>query len=145
MWIKSTHECATHASATQSSPTQSCASIHELNKVPAGQSIVDIGPKTIELFREKINNAATIFANGTMGIYEKSDYEIGSKKILEAIAQSDAFSVIGGGDAVAATQKFGYDDRMSFLSTGGGATLAYLASSNPEEDLPGLAAMRLQR
>lgn len=90
-------------------------------------NIFDIGPKTIELFKKEIARAKTIFANGTMGAYEQPEYETGSKAILQAIADSSAYTVIGGGDAVAATFQFGLEKKMDFLSTGGGATLAFLA------------------
>jgi len=90
--------------------------------------VYDIGPKTVDIFCKKIAEAKTIFANGTMGVYEQEEFETGTKKILKAIAESAAYSVIGGGDAVAATFKFGLDKQMSFLSTGGGATLAFLAT-----------------
>jgi len=89
------------------------ATIQELSSLPADQWIVDIGPKTIELFRAKLKTAATIFANGTMGIYEQPEYATGSQKIFEAIAQSHAYSVIGGGDAVAATRQFGYTGKTT--------------------------------
>jgi len=94
------------------------------------KNIVDIGPKTIELFKKEIARAKTIFANGTMGICETKEHETGSREILQAVADSNATTIIGGGDAVAATFQFGLESKMSFLSTGGGATLAFLANAN---------------
>ena len=91
-------------------------------------SIIDIGPKTIERFKKEIAQAKTIFTNGPMGIYEKEEGETGSREILQTIAQSSAYSVVGGGDAVAATFRFGLENKMGFLSTGGGSTLAFLAN-----------------
>ena len=73
--------------------------VYEIDAIPPDDMIVDIGPKTIELFSEEIAHAKTIFANGTMGVYEDKRYETGSKKILQAIANTDATSIIGGGDA----------------------------------------------
>ncbi len=88
--------------------------------------IIDIGPKTIERFKQEIAQAKTIFTNGPMGIYEEKESATGSREILQAIAQTNAYTVVGGGDAVAATNKFGLENQMDFLSTGGGATLAFL-------------------
>jgi len=117
------------------------AEICNLDSVPSNKMIVDIGPKTEKLFSEKIQSAKTIFANGTMGIYEKPEYANGSRKILNAIAKSNAYSVIGGGDATAAALKFKLDKKFNFLSTGGGATLKFLSSKNPFKDMPGLRNM----
>jgi phosphoglycerate kinase len=87
----------------------------------------DIGPNTIEIFKKEISTAKTIFLNGTMGIYEKPGCQAGTQEILRAVAHSDAYSIIGGGDAVAATHLFGFDKKINFLSTGGGATLDFLS------------------
>ncbi len=89
---------------------------------------VDIGPKTIKTFENVIKTAKTIFVNGSMGIYEKPESAEGTKAILKAICASDAYTVAGGGDCVAAIYKFGLQDKFDFLSTGGGATLAYLGN-----------------
>jgi len=100
----------------------------------------DIGPQTIDTFCTAIQTARTLFINGTMGMYEKGD-EAGTKKILECIAGTDAIKVAGGGDAVASIHHYGFAENFDFLSTGGGATLAFLASNEPEKELPGLAAI----
>lgn len=114
------------------------ATVYDANKIPEDKVIVDIGPKTIEMFKKEIGQAKTIFASGTMGMYEKAEYANGSREILQAIADSDAYSVVGGGDVVAAAHLFDLEKNMNFLSTGGGATLAFLASKNPQEELAAL-------
>jgi phosphoglycerate kinase len=115
--------------------------IFDIEKIPSSAKCIDIGPKSIKLFSSKINNASVIFANGPMGIYETKEGEIGTKSILQAVADSHAFSVIGGGDLTAAVHMFGLAKKMSFLSTGGGATLKYLGCKDPYQEMPGLKAM----
>ncbi|MDP8290003.1 MAG: phosphoglycerate kinase, partial [Candidatus Susulua stagnicola] len=102
-----------------------------------GFMAVDIGPKTIELFCDKIKEAKTIVWNGPVGIFEKDLFAQGSKAIAIAIAASSATSVIGGGDTAAAVAKFSLADAMSHISTGGGASLEYLEG----KVLPGVAAL----
>lgn len=109
--------------------------------IKSDERCVDIGPETINLFSQEINTAEVIFCNGTMGIYSEKYAQNGTQKILLAIANSKAFKVIGGGDATAATCMFGLENKMNFLSSGGGATLKYLGCKNPEQDMPGLNAM----
>ena len=98
---------------------------------------VDIGPKTIALYTDKLKKARTIVWNGPMGIFEKDRFGEGTKRIAEAIAASSAVSVVGGGDSAAAAQTFGVQDRLSHISTGGGASLEYLEG----RVLPGIAAL----
>jgi 3-phosphoglycerate kinase len=98
---------------------------------------VDIGPKTIELFISKIKEAKTIVWNGPVGIFEKDEFAIGTEALALAIAEVGAISVIGGGDTAAAVEKFSVADRMSHISTGGGASLEYLEGKT----LPGIAAL----
>ncbi len=99
---------------------------------------VDIGSETINFFDTEIKRAKTIFVNGTMGIYEREESANGTKQILERVANSNAFSIVGGGDAVAATFLFNFQKQMNFLSTGGGATLTFLSDQNPFLEMPGL-------
>jgi len=99
---------------------------------------VDIGPKTIALYMDALKKAKTIVWNGPMGIFEKDQFAEGTKRIAESIAASSAVSVVGGGDSAAAAQKFGVQDRISHISTGGGASLEYLEG----KVLPGIAALQ---
>jgi 3-phosphoglycerate kinase len=105
--------------------------------IDAGYFGVDIGPKTIDLFKKKLNEARTIVWNGPMGIFENNVFANGTKKMAEMIANSSAISVVGGGDSAAAVKKFGVEDRFSHVSTGGGASLEYLEGKT----LPGIAAL----
>jgi len=99
---------------------------------------VDIGPKTVKLFCDKIGQANIIVWNGPVGIFENDKFAQGSKMVAEAVAASKAISVIGGGDTAAAVVKFAVSDKMSHISTGGGASLEYLEG----KALPGIAALR---
>lgn len=113
---------------------------HDDVAVPSGWMGVDIGPKTIVAFKEKILAANTIFWNGPMGIFENDDFADGTMEIARAVAkatENGAFSVIGGGDSVAALEKAGVKDKISHVSTGGGASLEFMAGI----DLPGIAAL----
>lgn len=95
---------------------------------------LDIGPKTIELFKEKLKDAKTIVWNGPLGAYEIEAYRKGTEKVLEYITSIDAKTILGGGDIVAAANSLGYKDKVTHSSTGGGATLEYLEG----KILPGL-------
>ena len=112
-------------------------------KITEGESIekgfigVDIGPKTINLFIEELKAAKTIVWNGPVGIFENDRFANGTKALAYTIAESDAVSVIGGGDTAAAVAKFNVADKMSHISTGGGASLEYLEG----KVLPGVAAL----
>ncbi len=97
----------------------------------------DIGPETIELFKEKISLAKTIFFNGVLGRIEKKEFSKGTEEILEAIIQSKAFSVVGGGEMLAVINRLGIIDKFSHVSTGGGAMLAFLSG----DKLPGIEAL----
>jgi len=101
-------------------------------------SVKDIGKKTIKLYSELIKKAKTIFWNGPMGVFEDKKFEQGTKKIAEAVANSQAFTIIGGGETILAIKKYKLSKKVSFISTGGGATLEYLAG----EKMPGLEALK---
>jgi len=98
---------------------------------------LDIGPKTVEKYTEIITKAKTIFWNGPMGVFEIEKFSQGTKKIAIAIANTEALSIIGGGDSVAAVYKAGISEKISFISTGGGASLEFIAN----ETLPGIEAL----
>lgn len=103
----------------------------------AGEARFDIGPKTIEKFAEIIHQAETIVWNGPMGLFEKEPYDQGTRKILKAISESGAFSVVGGGESVQAVNESGLEHELSFVSTGGGAMLEFLSG----EPMPGVEVL----
>lgn len=108
-------------------------------EIPAGMMGLDIGPTTAELFKGEIAQARTIFWNGPMGVFEMAPFENGTKQVALAVARNNrAVSVVGGGDSVAALKKFGLEERVTFVSTGGGASMKLLEGS----ELPGIAALQ---
>jgi phosphoglycerate kinase len=100
-------------------------------------SIFDIGPETAKRYATALSDAKTIFWNGPMGVFEKPQFADGTKAIAQAVADSDAFSVVGGGDSVAAIEQIGVADYISHISTGGGASLEFVEG----RELPGIAAL----
>ena len=109
------------------------------DNIPDDYMGLDIGPETIRLFSREIANAKTIFWNGPLGVTEFSEYEKGTKAIAIAIADNkDVFSVVGGGDSVTAINKLGYQDKFSFISTGGGASIEFIQNGT----LPGIDAIQ---
>jgi len=114
--------------------------IYELKKVDSiviDDVIGDIGSRAIENYTKIINMAKTIFLNGTVGIYEQKPFSNGTQEILRIISESKAKKIVGGGDAGTAVKKFNYENKMDFISTGGGASLSYIA----HKTLPGLEAI----
>ena len=94
--------------------------------IPADYEGLDIGPKTVELFSSAISKAKTVIWNGPMGVFEMPKFAVGTKAVAKAVAEADAVTIIGGGDSAAAVQQLGFADKMTHISTGGGASLEYL-------------------
>ena len=106
-------------------------------EIPAEWQGLDIGEKTRELFDEAIKNAGTVVWNGPMGVFEMPEFAKGTKAVAKSVAESGAISIIGGGDSAAAVEQLGYADKMTHISTGGGASLEFLEGLV----LPGIAAL----
>ena len=106
----------------------------EAGKIPDGWQGLDIGPKTVELFTNAVKEAKTIVWNGPMGVFENPDFAKGTLAVATAMAESDAITIIGGGDSAAAVNQMGLGDKMSHISTGGGASLEFLEGKG----LPGV-------
>ena len=105
--------------------------------IPDGMIAVDIGPKTIELFKNSLKDAKTICWNGPLGIFENDKYAKGTKEIAVFITTLKAKTIIGGGDTASAIAKFGLEKKMTHISTGGGASLEFMEG----KVLPGIAAL----
>ena len=113
-------------------------SVVDAHQIPVGQKGLDIGPKTSELFATKIRDAKTVVWNGPMGVFEVNAFASGTKTVAQALANSDAYSVVGGGDSAAAIRLLGLDEsKFNHISTGGGASLELLEG----KVLPGLAVL----
>ena len=110
--------------------------VFDADKMPADKEGCDIGPKTIELYSDAVKTAKTVVSNGPMGVFENPVLAAGTKAVAAALADTDATTIIGGGDSAAAVNQLGYGSKMSHISTGGGASLEFLEG----KELPGVAA-----
>lgn len=108
-----------------------------VNGVPAGYMILDIGPQTAKQFADLVKKAGTVVWNGPMGVFEQDAFAKGTEQVARALANSDAVSVVGGGDSAAAVKKTGVTERITHISTGGGASLKFLEG----KELPGITAL----
>ena len=112
--------------------------VYAKENMPKDRMGMDIGPESVKLFAEAVKSAKTVVWNGPMGVFEMPNFENGTKKVAEALAQSNAVTIIGGGDSAAACEQFGLKDKMTHISTGGGASLEFLEG----KVLPGVAVIQ---
>lgn len=122
--------------AKEISPTAE-TKVVDIEHIPAGWMGLDIGPKTAELFREAIVNSKLVVWNGPMGVFEYEPFAAGSRAVAEAMAQCTGTTIIGGGDSAAAVKQFNLTEKMSHISTGGGASLEFMEG----KELPGVACL----
>ena len=114
------------------------ADVVEAGQIPDGWQGLDIGPKTVELYCDAVKDAGTVIWNGPMGVFEFEKFAVGTKAVAEALSKTDAITIIGGGDSAAAVQQLGYADKMTHISTGGGASLEFMEG----KVLPGIACLQ---
>ena len=110
----------------------------KLGSVPEGIGAIDVGAETIKNYQEAIMNAKTVFVNGPMGVFEEAPSEAGTKAVFEALGDTDAYTVVGGGDSVTAAKKYKVTDKLGYVCTGGGALIRFLTG----EELPVVKALR---
>ena len=106
-------------------------------EIPDGWEGMDIGPETIKLYCDAVADAGTVIWNGPMGVFEFPRFAVGTKAVAEALSKTSAITIIGGGDSAAAVQQLGYADKMTHISTGGGASLEFMEG----KELPGVACL----
>ena len=106
-------------------------------EIPNGWQGLDIGPETVKLYCDAVKDAGTVIWNGPMGVFEFEKFAVGTKAVAEALSKTDAITIIGGGDSAAAVQQLGYADKMTHISTGGGASLEFMEG----KELPGVACL----
>ncbi|MBR4073749.1 MAG: phosphoglycerate kinase, partial [Clostridia bacterium] len=111
--------------------------IVDADKIPADYMSLDIGTKTADLYAAEVKNAKTVVWNGPMGVFENPILAKGTMAVAQSLAETDAVTVIGGGDSAAAVNTMGFGDKMTHISTGGGASLEFLEG----KELPGIAAL----
>ncbi len=105
-------------------------------EIPDGWQGLDIGPETAKIYADAVKEAKTVVWNGPMGAFEMPKFAAGTEAVAKALADTDAVTIIGGGDSAAAVNQLGYGDKMTHISTGGGASLEFLEG----KELPGVAA-----
>jgi phosphoglycerate kinase len=106
-------------------------------QIPDGWQGLDIGPETVKLYCGAVADAGTVIWNGPMGVFEFEKFAAGTKAVAEALSKTSAITIIGGGDSAAAVQQLGYADKMTHISTGGGASLEFMEG----KELPGVACL----
>ncbi len=114
-------------------------SVVEIGGIPKSEMALDIGPTTIERFAGEIRKAGTIVWNGPMGVFETEAFKRGTMEIAQAVASAPGFSLVGGGDTIRAVKQAGVADKISYISTGGGAFMEFIEGKT----LPGIAALEV--
>ena len=111
---------------------------YTLDTIPEMFGALDIGSRTAKAYAKEILAANTVFVNGPMGVFEQAETELGTRTVWEALGETQAYTVIGGGDSITATKKYGKTDQINYICTGGGALIRFLSG----EELPAVRALR---